>query len=496
MLNKIKKVFNLKFLTFGLFLILSVAISAMVSFSNITITQPSSTLNVKVESKEIIEQDFLTLNVVNFKGIKVSRTSATPEEGKGGWQDVDGSDNNIDGGSDIKIQYDGTNKYWYIEYGNSSKKYFAPSNGYELADFIICTGDAGNHTTVFTISFSGISIASVKNASGTEVKSTYVKSEVFTCKPEDIISDYSACQSIYVGGRCSLITYSLDLFYHQENNAASNAVSTYSKKVVNYNITQTVDLSANGNTDDGIVDWGYWILRKDVLTPVPGKTDEFTYGTYNIKLSDSADKDSNYDLITISSPSVNVSLTCGKEIDKGYKLTTLNVGSYGNITQSGTNPLIAAKISREYDLTIDNSNADWATSTLTKIDNENNLLAGAVSSGVKDGESEYVAKLTIKDNSDYAYKFTSNAGYAFYKGNEIYRLTDTKGTVKPTIDNNYYYVYNYGYEITGWKIYFYYDDGNSTTGNYYGLQYVDGSWSLTSHQLNPAYHILLISLYP
>ena len=459
MLNRIKNLFNKKILAFSLFLVFAIAVA--IGFYNSDDRNINNVSNVSTnattETKETIEQDFLTLNVVNVKKPHISKT-ATADNGN--WNDANGT---IDGG-----------EYITITAGSATvlDKTFTPNNGYAHTGFAIYASSSSNEEKlVFTITFNNGSLSVTdKNGnaviSNTEYGGTISVTETeFKCTPEDIItSNYSESNNqIFIKALTQVITYDLDLFY-QENNAAS----TYSKKVVNYNITQTVDLSADGNTDDGIADWGYWILRNDAV--VNG-----SYYDYTVTVDEESK------IITVSKDGVDVRFTYEKEIDKGYKLTTLNVGSYGNITQLGTNPLIAAKISRTYFATIDNSTAEWATSALTKVDTDDNLLAGAVSSEEFEEETDYTAKLTIKDHSNYAYKFTSNKEYAFYKGEDISKVTGNKKEVKPEINNSYYYVYNYGYEISGWKMYISYE------GKYYGLIFDDSTkdgvdnptWSLT-----------------
>ena len=471
MLNRVKSLFNRKILAFSLFLVF--AIAAAIGFYNSESKLLDGVSNVAIveteEPKEIIEQDFLTLNVTNIKKPHISKT-ATADNGN--WNDA--NNGTIDGG-----------EYITITAGSATvlDKTFTPNNGYAHTGFAIYAGSSESaEKLVFKIIFNNGKL-DVTDINGNLVNSNTssggtisVTEKEFKCTPEDIItSNYSDTNNqIFIKALTEVITYELDLFYQ-----ASNSANTYSKKSVQYNIMQEVDLTTNGNTDDGISNWGYWILRKDAI--VNG-----TYYGYTISV------DTANNIISVTKDGVNVSFTYEKEIDKGYKLTTLNKGSYGNITQLGTNPLIAAKISRTYVSTIDNSNAEWATSALTKVDSNNKLLAGAVSNEGKVGGSDYKAKLTIKDHSNYAYSFTNNNGYAFYKSDEIYALTGNKTDIKPTINDAYYYVYNYGYEISGWKIYIYYNDGNNLTNDYYGLQYKDSTddnvdnltWSLTEGKAN------------
>ena len=142
---------------------------------------------------------------------------------------------------------------------------------------------------------------------------------------------------------------------------------------------------------------------------------------------------------------------------------------YGNgiFVQNANNPIVLAKLGRTYDLTIDNAplkpktteiNRYWEKLDLGVPSADKPELYGAYSSmGVANG----FAKTTfeIADDSDYAYPFqtsdntkNANHGLAFKK------LTDMKADL--LVDSyiggsttSYYYVYNYGHYISGWKVY-------------------------------------------
>ncbi len=162
----------------------------------------------------------------------------------------------------------------------------------------------------------------------------------------------------------------------------------------------------------------------------------------------------------------------------------------GIITQDSASPFLTAKWSTIYDLTIDNSNANsvWKGKTIQydadgdgNIERSSNLredeenhqyqLLGAYSS--LDTDDDCTGKITFKiaNSSSYAYAFmdSTTKELSFYKYNDF--GTNQLDDIAPHAGSNYYFVYNYGYYISGWILKF--DDTHY-------LSYDGTNWSLTN----------------
>ncbi len=127
-----------------------------------------------------------------------------------------------------------------------------------------------------------------------------------------------------------------------------------------------------------------------------------------------------------------------------YRVTDLLTGSYGDLEEK----IITAKWSNTYSVQITN-NAN--TTIWGEKDSEYLGLGGT-------GEVQKIdntLQFKVKDNEDYRYPFMSsymNETYiSFYKGNEY------TSSLMASSEVGAYYVYNYGYEITDWTIYFEYE---------------------------------------
>ena len=157
----------------------------------------------------------------------------------------------------------------------------------------------------------------------------------------------------------------------------------------------------------------------------------------------------------------------------------------------------------KHDCFITNSDGEilFKVFTIPNTLNGFNDLYGAYSSNEKNpphsvnysdnGDNE--TKFKIRDNGSFKYPFMSSEkntdGLAFYKpedfnGNATYRASVVDNA------NNWYYVYNYGFKITYWKVYYI-----NNVSKYYLSYSDDGEWSIvgTTETLIPVDNLIKTS---
>ena len=150
-----------------------------------------------------------------------------------------------------------------------------------------------------------------------------------------------------------------------------------------------------------------------------------------------------------------------------YCVTELRAGSYGDLPAE----IITAKWSNLYDVEISNEPSD----TIWDADIDTEYLGvGGLGEVEKVEGSNTKLLFTVKNNREYKYPFMSSyvdsTFLPFYKGSEYTRSLSAESDVGA------YYIYNYGYEITNWTIYFNYDNVR-----YY--LYVDGNeWAYSTRR--------------
>jgi len=465
MLNKIKAIFNKKFLAFNLFLILSVAVSAIISFApskaenktNVNAEQVVET--VAATKSDITEVDMFSLTYNPTSSNKVVKSSTESDGGK--WTPE--GNGNVDGGTIITLTIDEYGKSASVKWGTSTTFTYTPEEGYRIKKITVHPGSSDSNEAKITV-----------------LPNDTDQTEEFT--PEDIVApaDYTPPSSnIFFKAHVELINYTLDGYYYPENETGDdykkyedeNGIVAYKKDTNERQLTEP--------SDTDIPDFGYWMIRKAAI-----KSNK--YNDYSITVNSDAktitvkkDPNTKGD-IDVDYQGVSLTFEYSGENANGYLLTKLKAKPYGKITQEASNPLIVAKLSRIYTLTISN-NTEFSFDVGDAQPNLQGVFTSGEENKYEEGKLQLSATIDIKDKVDYRYPFTSNVGYAFYKASEVDGLTsDDSKTFKATAGGNYYCVVQYGYEISGWKIYYSYASGTST--DYYGFSHnsTSSKWALTS----------------
>ena len=155
-----------------------------------------------------------------------------------------------------------------------------------------------------------------------------------------------------------------------------------------------------------------------------------------------------------------------------YVVLGLEQGSYGNLGEE----IIILKWSNTYTVRVSNNDLNYWNES--GIDRDEYIGVGSIGLD-RDGED---ILLEVKFNSRYAYPFMSsimkNRALSFYKGSQY-----TTSDIMATSDMGSYYVYNYGYEITGWTLQFTY------SGQYYYLYIRGNNWTVL-RDVGGRYHYL------
>ena len=164
----------------------------------------------------------------------------------------------------------------------------------------------------------------------------------------------------------------------------------------------------------------------------------------------------------------------GLDGNKYYKVTSILEGSYGDLEEG----ILTAMWTNTYDVNISNSGSGGIWETYSGSDKTNYVGVGGSGSGVVVSSDRKSVNLRINSsNSDVNYPFMASQMNNTY----ISFRTDSQlsGYVaRPDRGSNYYYVYNYGYEITHWSIFF---DFNGTR---YYLYINAGTWAYTTNEQN------------
>ena len=153
-----------------------------------------------------------------------------------------------------------------------------------------------------------------------------------------------------------------------------------------------------------------------------------------------------------------------------YYLTGVAFGS-GRFVQSQTNPIVTAKWSYLYDMTIDNSSSSilWNVNTISEEERTN--LFGAIGNNEQD---EHKATVQIANHWTLAgWQFMNSEGRAFTDESDSLNNMVKPDTDRPT--SPWYYIYNYGHYITGYTIE-YGDINELVNGKYFVWDY-DEEWS-------------------
>lgn len=251
------------------------------------------------------------------------------------------------------------------------------------------------------------------------------------------------------------IEYSLPLYYSTEKLEDDASTSITYKDYVN--VTFTVENKTEfikPEIVDGDLSFGAWIFN---ATNVDNSLFTVLYNQGGGTVT----------LTSKTSNSLSISFATNGRLNTilggdFYVVTGIRVGSYGSLAAGETqNPLIYARWSKTYEVHIKNEDGGNLHYLDPDSVEENEYLGVFVNSNdekLLSKENAYELKLLLKYNNDYAYNFV---GSEMADGSlSFYTLQDYKNGVNynylSSSANGRWTVYNYGYRIVGWKIYFVY----------------------------------------
>ncbi len=279
---------------------------------------------------------------------------------------------------------------------------------------------------------------------------------------------------------CERIEYNLSMYYSQDG-------ENWKQQNVTFNIENETDLMSEDIKPDNITSgnsertFGNWAILKNVVT----KTETGFVYVNNIKFASDCEEQLAGDgkIYYYVTDVTGYSDTIENFNDEMFVNGATSVAVSGFKSPNG--PEIRATWSYVYNGLISNTsnNADFDQSQIIdlngdgKIDDEDEkILVGAYSSeDTKDKDKNYkTAELKIAHSESYKYNFMTNNGIAFARLSDFSNNKDV-GDKICSVNGKSYYVYNYGSEIIGWKIYFRYG-----TDTYY-LQANDDSWKISKN---------------
>ncbi len=243
--------------------------------------------------------------------------------------------------------------------------------------------------------------------------------------------------------------YRLDLYY--EDNDSSNGV--YSKKQAEW---------YGANTDLDISVDKYKVTDEDGA-PSKKEFDSWMVVVANAVNSGYAvSPNTTNKIITLTKTGVEFSFKyensfkVSESSDVLYYYGISKVKGNAILDQNSSTPIVLAKYNSEYALTVDNT-GDISSVYWKDKDTTNSNLYGAVSSNELNETDDNNFKITsfiISNNEDCAYPFQTNAGLAFYKLEDLIKANNELNVdINSKLSNNdFYFVYNYGHEISGWKV--------------------------------------------
>lgn len=268
------------------------------------------------------------------------------------------------------------------------------------------------------------------------IKNKYYTTTDYSSNFKDEKKDYSKKDNWTNGGGNTLKAYyvqSIYLFYEDSNN--SDGVYSY---------LDTEDkLGINGyygeNTEVSLAS----SVTKLVPTDLPANKPEFDYWMIDVT-GKSVNKIEKYKTISFD----NVTFTYVEQNSYNtnlYKVSSVKGTAF--LKQDLTNIIVKAKLNRIYDVTIKNEDSIW--SDLGK-EAEKEKLYGAYSAG---GETKFNTSITfeVTSSTNYAYPYLSSV-----KGEEtglsFFHKDDWTSDYYAKASSGWYYVFNYGYYISGWTV--------------------------------------------
>ena len=271
-------------------------------------------------------------------------------------------------------------------------------------------------------------------------------------------------------------------------NLSLTAAYVYSIRMYSYNTdTKSYDSVNIGNYDDG-----YYYFGKNTSVSLLNEKNEFNITPAQIPADKKFERwifnlaQAQTEGYSVVNDETTKALTVTKDSDEWiftysgtnaysdsiYYITGITSG-YTRFIQNS--PIIYAKWTTEFDLTIDTSNTYWSNFSSTK----NNELYGAYSEVLTDAKTEptefYKTTFKIANIESFAYPFmtsqnSNNDGLSFYHL-EDWETEDAQDNAYATAMDGYYYVFNYGHYISGWEI------SLTTEGKTYYFTINSNNWS-------------------
>lgn len=243
-----------------------------------------------------------------------------------------------------------------------------------------------------------------------------------------------------------IYAFRVDLYYENDSASYSSIKSDWfaSKTVATF--ADLTDAYLEGLGADAMAQdktFQYWMINKTSATN----------GSYTVTDGTSTTSIVNDDA---SSETLTLTYNTGLTPTDSFTFDVTDIKGTATLTQESTAPIILARFTRNYDLTVDASASDWDSYASLVTEEE---LHGAKSNDETDDDG--VVTLTVSDSDASAYPFqtseqtngTDVVGIAFYKRGDFTAEGFIENFLNSKVDtNNYYYIYNYGYEITGWVI--------------------------------------------
>jgi len=303
---------------------------------------------------------------------------------------------------------------------------------------------------------------------------TYESGEI---RYDDMLMTTAVGTKIYIVPVCRLLNYNIQMNYDYYDEEGQQWITTPR----NFNVRNEIQPSGVSTTADGRFrnqTFESWAFKYDSNSSVSNvNIEEPKDGKIEVTLSDINDSQyfeliityQNEDGVGYIQSKLNSNITYYyiKSI-KGHWLLnhalrydSANVDEYPGrmlnlyYNNDANNPLIRSVWKYDFKTEIDNSANDYKKGKVAIPIGENDYdYAGVNHSEDEDGEiNNHKASFRINDRSAYGnYKLFSNQASAFYKNNES---GDNAPKVGNAVKNgSYYYLYNYGHQITGWTITF------------------------------------------
>ena len=389
---------NKKFVIMSILIAFAVSVFSAFSFNvksnkTQTVSAAQSTQEIQTETKE----SSFSVSVGESSGLNVVPLANQSFDAENGTWEV--SSTQLTGGTTISIDW-ATSE---IKAGGTKIATFSPSAGYELISITVTgTGSFGEESVPRDFPFS---------------KTT-----------EQICPTYTPGNTkIIFTAHCMPIEYTLSMYYAEDYKSTSYSEDKKQE--------QTFTIESDG-------------LAIDKLTGVDLGTDDKAFLGWMLK-----DRSYSVEGSTVTAGGVNFTFegTVEENDVKYFKITAIEEGSIGSFgSLNNGDPDIRAMWSNVYDITIDNTAANWKGDEK----NTNHLLSGVLTGTNTSVTTQDADTAIIKahNSEEKNLGFQCN-NHAFLNSEDLKTVND-KWETGPDKSEQSYVVYNYGYKITGWKVYY------------------------------------------